>query len=59
MIYLYGERLCSTRKYAKWFDPSPVAIEIGFEQGDKLVDVDGEPLENVLDINRNLLLDSL
>ena len=37
-------------------DPSPVAIEIGFEQGDKLVDVDGKPLENVLEIIRSLLL---
>ena len=37
-------------------DPSPVAIEIGFEQGDRLVDVDGKPLENVLEINRNLFL---
>ena len=34
----------------------PTYIEIGFDKGDKIIDVDGEELDFVLDINRMLLL---
>ena len=56
ILFVWGKDYVPQENMPNGFDPSPVAIEIGFEQGDKLVDVDGEPLENVLDINRNLLL---
>ena len=56
ILFVWGKDYVPQENMPNGLDPSPVAIEIGFEQGDKLVDVDGEPLENVLDINRNLLL---
>ena len=56
ILFVWGKDYVPQENMPNGFDPSPVAIEIGFEQGDKLVDVDGEPLENVLDINRNLFL---
>ena len=56
ILFVWGKDYVPQENMPNGLDPSPVAIEIGFEQGDRLVDVDGEPLENVLDINRNLLL---
>ena len=56
ILFVWGKDYVPQENMPNGLDPSPVAIEIGFEQGDKLVDVDGEPLENVLDINRNLFL---
>ncbi len=56
ILFVWGKDYVPQENMPNGLDPSPVAIEIGFEQGDKLVDVDGKPLENVLDINRNLLL---
>ncbi len=56
ILFVWGKDYVPQENMPNGFDPSPVAIEIGFEQGDKLVNVDGEPLENVLDINRNLFL---
>ena len=56
ILFVWGKDIIPQENMPNGFDPSPVAIEIGFEQGDKLVDVDGKPLENVLEINRSLLL---
>ena len=56
ILFVWGKDYVPQENMPNGLDPSPVAIEIGFEQGDKLVNVDGEPLENVLDINRNLFL---
>jgi len=56
ILFVWGKDIVPGEKLPDGFDPSPVAVEIGFEQGDRLVDVDGKPLENVLDINRSLFL---
>jgi len=56
ILFVWGKDIIPQENIPGGLDPSPVAKEIGFEQGDKLVDVDGKPLENVLEINRNLLL---
>ena len=56
ILFVWGKDIIPQENMPDGLDPSPVAIEIGFEQGDKLVDVDGKPLENVLEINRSLLL---
>lgn len=36
-------------------EPSPIVEKIGFENGDKILNVDGKELDNVLEINRMLL----
>ena len=56
ILFVWGKDIVPQENMPNGLDPSPVAKEIGFEQGDKVVDVDGKPLENVLEINRNLLL---
>ena len=56
ILFVWGKDIVPQENIPDGLDPSPVAIEIGFEQGDRLVDVDGKPLENVLEINRNLFL---
>ena len=37
-------------------NPSPIAKEIGFQESDNIISVDGKILDNVLDINKNLFL---
>ena len=56
ILFVWGKDIIPQENIPDGLDPSPVAIEIGFEHGDKIVDVDGKPLENVLDINRSLFL---
>ena len=56
ILFVWGKDIVPQENIPDGLDPSPVAIEIGFERGDRLVDVDGKPLENVLEINRNLFL---
>ncbi len=56
ILFVWGKDYVPQENMPNGFDPSPVAVEIGFEQGDKLIDVDGKSLENVLDINRSLFL---
>ncbi|MFL2628782.1 MAG: RIP metalloprotease RseP [Candidatus Marisimplicoccus sp.] len=56
ILFVWGKDIVPQENMPNGLDPSPVAKDIGFEQGDRLVDVDGKPLENVLEINRNLLL---
>jgi len=56
ILFVWGKDYVPQENIPDGFDPSPVALEIGFEQGDRLIDVDGKPLENVLEINRNLFL---
>jgi regulator of sigma E protease len=56
ILFVWGKDIIPQENLPDGLNPSPVAIEIGFEHGDKIVDVDGKPLENVLDINRSLFL---
>ena len=56
ILFVWGKDVIPQENLPDGLKPSPVAIEIGFEHGDKIVDVDGKPLENVLDINRSLFL---
>ena len=56
ILLVWGKDIVPQENMPNGLDPSPVAKEIGFEQGDKVVDVDGKPLENVLEINKYFLL---
>ena len=56
ILFVWGKNTLTTEELPLGFQPSPVAQEIGFEEGDQLVSIDGETLDNVMDINRQLFL---
>ena len=56
ILFFWGKNTLTTEELPLGFQPSPVAQEIGFEEGDQLVSIDGKILDNVMDINRQLFL---
>ena len=56
ILFVWGKNTLTTEELPLGFQPSPVAQKIGFEEGDQLVSIDGEILDNVMDINRQLFL---
>ena len=52
ILFVWGKNTLTTEELPLGFQPSPVAKEIGFEEGDQLVSIDGKILDNVMDINR-------
>ena len=56
ILFVWGKNTLTTDELPLGFQPSPVAQEIGFEEGDQLVSIDGKILDNVMDINRQLFL---
>ena len=56
ILFVWGKNTLTTEELPLGFQPSPIAQEIGFEEGDQLVSIDGEILDNVMDINRQLFL---
>ncbi len=56
ILFVWGKNTLPTKAMPLGFSPSPVAQDIGFLPGDMLVDVDGEILDNVLDLNKYLFL---
>lgn len=56
ILFVWGKNTLYTEDLPGGIRPSPIAQEIGFQTGDKILLVDGTPLENVLEINRYLFL---
>ncbi|MFQ3341512.1 MAG: regulator of sigma E protease [Flavobacteriaceae bacterium] len=56
ILFVWGKNTLTTEELPLGFQPSPIAQEIGFEEGDQLVSIDGKILDNVMDINRQLFL---
>jgi len=58
-LYVWGDEYLPNEnvKYGIWADS--LAQSIGFENGDKVVSLDGEPVENFFDIHKNILLDDI
>ena len=56
ILFVWGKNTLTTEELPLGFQPSPVAQEMGFEEGDQLVSIDGKILDNVMDINRQLFL---
>jgi len=53
---VWGKYTYTSENLPMGLRPSPVVAELGFEVGDQIISVDGTPLENVMDINKYLLL---
>jgi regulator of sigma E protease len=56
ILFVWGKNTLYTEALPLGLDPSPIAEEIGFQTGDQLLTIDGETLDNVLDINKYLFL---
>ena len=59
ILFVWGKNTLYTDALPLGLEPSPIAKQIGFETGDKLITVDGEKLDNVLEINKYLFLRSV
>src|SRR5210317_2600562 len=59
MLFVWGKNTLYSEALPLGLAPSPIAQEIGFQLGDQIQTVDGEVLDNVLDINKYLFLRSV
>jgi len=58
VLFVWGEGYVDKNGVKYGFSASPIMQEIGFEDGDKVIAVDGKDLNNVLDIQKMLLVRS-
>ncbi len=56
IVFAWGTEKVSSDGLKYGFSVSPIMEELGFQQGDKVLSVDGEVLENVLDVNNRILV---
>ena len=56
ILFVWGKDTLTHTEVPLGLEPTPVAQSIGFEEGDKILSVDGSKLDNVLDVNRYLFL---
>ena len=56
VLFVWGKETLPQENIPLGLEPSAFIQEIGFDKGDKIIDVDGQKLDFVLDINRMLLL---
>jgi len=59
IIGFYGEPFTSKEDLKNGFAVSPLMEEYGFQQGDKIIDVDGEPFQDQMMIGQYLMLRSV
>ena len=55
VLFVWGKETLPQENFPLGMQPSQVVKEIGFEKGDKIINVDGKVLDNVLEINTMLL----
>jgi len=56
VLFVWGKETLPQENIPLGLEPTALIQEIGFEKGDKILDVDGKKLDYVLDINKILLL---
>ena len=56
ILFVWGKYTLPSKELPMGLNPSSVFEELGFESGDQIITVDSKELENVLDINKYLLL---
>jgi regulator of sigma E protease len=56
IMFVWGKRVISSDDSTYGLAPSPKVEALGFNLGDKVVSVDGEPLDGLMEINPWLLL---
>lgn len=56
VLFVWGQNYVSPDSLKEGFTVSPIMQDLGFENGDQIVQVNGKDFENSIDINRHLLL---
>ena len=56
ILFVWGKYTLATENLPMGVEPSPVVKQLGFEMGDQILTVNGEVLDNVLDINKYFFL---
>jgi regulator of sigma E protease len=56
ILFIWGKNTLNASQLPMGLEPSPIAQALGFELGDQILEVDGRPLDNVLEINKHLFL---
>ena len=56
ILFVWGKYTLASEDLPLGLEPTPIVSQLGFETGDQILSVDGESLENVLDINKYYLL---
>ena len=56
IMFVWGKNVLPSESLPMGLNPSPIAQELGFEKGDKIIYVDGKKLDNVLAINKYMFL---
>lgn len=56
VLFTWGDNYVKNEGVSYGFAAHPIMQELGFEDGDKIITVDGEELFNVVDINKYLLM---
>ncbi len=56
IMFVWGKTVLPSESLPMGLNPSPIAKELGFEKGDKIIYVDGKKLDNVLEINSHMFL---
>ncbi len=56
ILFVWGKNTLNASQLPMGLEPSPIAQALGFELGDQILEVDGRPLDNVLEINKHLFL---
>ena len=56
ILFVWGKYTLGTENLPMGVEPSPVVKQLGFEMGDQILTVNGEVLDNVLDINKYFFL---
>ena len=56
ILFVWGKYTLSSDDLPLGLDPSPVVSKLGFQSGDQILNLNGKPLENVLEINKYFLL---
>ena len=55
VLFVWGKETLPQDNFPLGMQPSPIVQEIGFEKGDKIINVDGKELDNVLELNKMLI----
>ncbi len=56
ILFVWGKNTLNASQLPMGLEPSPIAQALGFELGDQILEVDGKPLDNVLEIKKHLFL---
>ena len=56
ILFVWGKYTLASEDLPLGLEPTPIVSQLGFETGDQILSVDGESLENVLDINKYFYL---